>query len=139
MAVAAPLLIPALEALGTTVGPYLAELLGEKAVKSLTPLAKSAITKLIHSGVLEKGMHKIGNKIFSKNKTARSLFNKGRKLSSHIFSEKGSKILGQGLDLASDIGLLSPEKHNAINEGYRKAMSFHDKLSSINVPKSKVM
>jgi hypothetical protein len=134
----APLLVPALETAGATVGPYLAELIGEKGLKTLTPLAKQAVLKLIHSKAVGRKVHNLANNFFSKNKTARKLFSKGKKLASHAFSEEGAALLGKGLKLGGDLGLLSGEKQKYINDKYHKAMAFHDQLSAINMPKSKV-
>lgn len=115
-------------------GPAVASLVGPEAAKFLTPMAKMGLEKLVKSKAVGKGIRKLGNALFGKKKgkSARKLLKKGRSIAG-VASGKNN-ILGKGLDLAGDLGMLDKNQREAIKTGHEKAMSFHDQLSSMNDP-----
>ena len=130
----APLLGPLLKSAGTTLAPAIIDLIGENAYDVLSPHAMKALDQLLNSGFIEKNIKKIGNKLYNKNKTARKIMNKGKKLASFIFGDKGKKAVSEGLKLGEALGAISPELSNKVGSGYTKALGFHDMLSEINKP-----
>jgi hypothetical protein len=115
--------------------PAIASLLGPAVAKNLTPLAKAGLEKLVKSKVAGKAVHKLGNALFGKkHKTARKLLKKGRSVAGVAFGKNSGKILGKGLDLAGDLGMLDEHQREAIKTGHEKAMSIHDQLSELNRP-----
>jgi len=136
MAVAAltPLLYPALTTAASSLGPFLAKYIGEKGVKTLSPLAEKGIKSILESGIIEKGFKKLGNKIFGKSKTARKLFNKGKKVINTSFSKENQENVKTGLGVLDSLNLITPESREKISSAYDTALKFHDKLSEVNKP-----
>jgi len=125
-------LAPIAASLAGVAEPAVASLLGPAIAKNLTPMAKAGLEKIVKSKVAGKAVHKIGNALFGKkHKTARKLMKKGRSIAG---VPGGGKILGKGLDLAGDLGMLDKHQREAIKTGHEKAMSLHDQLSEMNKP-----
>jgi hypothetical protein len=120
---------------GMALEPAIASILGPAVAKNLSPLAMKGVEKLIKSKVAGKAVHKIGNALFGKkHKTARKLMKKGRSIAGVAFGKNSKNILGKGLDLAGDLGMLDEGQREAIKTGHAKAMSIHDQLSELNRP-----
>jgi hypothetical protein len=120
-------------ALTSIVGPALAKNLGPLAIKGLETALKSKVVGRIGGKVLSK----LGNTFFGKSKrrTARKLLQKGRSIAGVLAGPGSANKLNSILDVGKQIGMVSDDTANSIKTGHEKAMSFHDKLSSLNKSK----
>ena len=132
MAMAAPLI-----AMGASAAaPYISQ----NALKLLSPLAESALNKVISSGAIGKIGGKLANRFFGKkHSTARKLMNKAKKAAKFAVSDEGTAMLNQGLDIGEALGAIDKgtvdsvkEKHSDAKDMHEKALSIHDQLSGFN-------
>ena len=126
-------LAPLAEMAGSAMAPMVEDLVGKEAYQTLSPLAKQALSKVMHSKKTGRALHKIGNHFFGKkHKTARKLLRKGRSVAGVFAGKDAQKLIKGGLKVGSSLGMLSPDQADNIAEGYKKALSIHDKMSQFN-------
>lgn len=130
---AAPVLA---ELAGPTLAPFLEEMIGPAVMKTLSPVAKKALTHVLHSKAAGKAMKKIGNKFFGKkHKHARHFLKKAAHVSNVAFGKKAHKLVKHGLDIGEGLGVIDDKQAHKIKSGYEKASEWHDKLSHFNKKK----
>ena len=126
-------LAPLVEMAGAAAAPTIESLVGAEAAKTVTPLAQKALSSLSKSKMAHSAIHKIGNHLFNtKNKTARNLLDKGSKVANLATSKQAHKLLGEGLKIGKDVGILDESQAKKILDTHGKAMALHDQLSSFN-------
>ncbi len=113
--------------------PAIEGIVGTEASKVLTPLATEGLKKVQKSGLIEKGLSKLGNSLFGKHsKTARKLMKKGSSVAGVAFNPKTQNLINKGLGVAQGLGVLNESQASNIKDGYSKALSLHDRLSQFN-------
>jgi len=117
----------------TSLAPELESLIGAEAAKVLTPLARQGIGKVASSGIIGKGLSKLGNTLFGRHsKTARKLMKKGSSVAGVAFDPRTQGLLKGGMGVAQDLGMVDKSTADNILGGYNKALSLHDKMSQFN-------
>jgi len=125
--------IPLLEMAGTAAAPMIEDLIGAEMLQKISPLAKKALSHVIKSKAVHKGLKKIGNKFFGKHhKTARGLLKKGQKIAGVLGGKQAHKLIKGGLNVGASLGMLDQDQADNIMGGYNKALSLHDQLSNFN-------